>query len=285
MSPCHESLSNIFDLVLNLHHLHTINLFGFRLPKTVVLHLERLSSLTTLGSLTIPAKDVKLFQNGGFPNLEKLSVTTDGWSSSAALLESLPCAFMSLSVNCSVEREPLSMLRGFTKASQPSFGSLSVIKLYGSTSSFVSDVPLDAEAVMSDMVRPLFSIKLRDVSLHFPFMKLLGDSQLDKITKAWPLLEDTTLRVKEQLMATFDGLISFVRHCPRLRKINLSIDITAWEPDSYAVENYCGINLQNLGLHHPGIPANRQLVCSLQKVFPRLQSWVLIDDFTNLRWA
>ena len=143
-----ESLLNIF---------RTINLFGFRFPRTVVSHLERLSSLTTLGCLNILAKDVKLFQNGGFPNLEKLSVTTDGWSSSAVLLESLPRAFTSLPVTFSVEYQPISMLRGFTKALQPSFGSLSVIKLYGSTSSFVSDIPLDAEAVMSKL--PTWSVR------------------------------------------------------------------------------------------------------------------------------
>jgi hypothetical protein len=159
---------------------------------------------------------------------------------------------------------------------------LSTIDLFGSK--IVSDDLLDAGAIMSDFIRPLFSLQLRTLSLYFPFLKLLGNSQLREMAEAWPLLEKVELRVAsgERAEATFDGIISFLRHCPRLRKIAMSVDISTWDPDSSSVDKASARNLQELTIFHSGVKGNRQLVHSLQRVFPRLQSCVFSDNHTTV---
>jgi hypothetical protein len=278
-----ECLSHIFDLILNLRYLRTISWSSFRLPKMLVSHLGHLSSLVALKYVVIPRKDVKLFQNGAFTNLEELFVVLDDWSSSTALLQSLRCTLRFLHLSCRDVPEPFSVLRGFINVLQASFGSLSTIELHGSN--IVSDDLLNAEAIMSDIIRPLFSIQLRALCLYFPFLKLLGNSQLREIAEAWPLLETVELRVSsgERPEATFDGLILFLRHCPRLKKIALSVDIITWDPNSSAVDNPCARDLHELVVFHPGVTGSMQLVYSLRRVFPRLQSFAFTDNITTVK--
>jgi hypothetical protein len=250
----------------------------------LVSHLGQLSSLVTLRSVVIHRKDVEPFQNGVFLNLEELFFVLDDWSSSTALLQSLRCTLKSLRLSCDKAPEPFSVLRGFVNVlhTSSSFGSLSTIDLCGS--SIVSDDLLDAEAIMSDFIRPLFSIQLRALSLYFPFLKLLGNSQLREMAEAWPLLEKVELRVtwEGRLEATFDAFILFLRHCPRLRKIAMSVDIITWNPDPSAVDNASARNLQELTIFHPGVKGNRQLVHSLRRLFPRLQGFAFTDTHTTV---
>jgi hypothetical protein len=281
-----ESLSHIFDLILNLRHLRTLSWPCFRLPKMLVSHIGHLSSLVALKYIIIPRKDMELFQNAAFLNLEELFFVLDDWSSSTALLQSLRCTLKSLRLSCDKVPEQFSVLRGFVNVlhTPSSFGSLSTIDLCGS--SIVSDDRLDAGAIMSDFIRPLFSLQLRALSLYFPFMKLLGNSHMREMAEAWPLLEKVELRAtsEERAEATFDGIILFLRHCPRLRKIAMSVDIITWDPDSSGVDNPYAPNLQELTIFHPGVPGimDSELVYSLQRVFPRLQSFRCTDVHTTV---
>jgi hypothetical protein len=277
-----ECLSHMFDMIHDLRYLRTLSGSLFPLPKMLVSHLGHLSSLVALRSVVIPCKDVELFRNGAFLNLEELFFVLDDWSSSTALLQSLQCTLKSLRLSCDKVPEPFSVLWGFVNVLQASssFGSLSTIDLFGSK--IVSDDLLDAGSIMSDFIRPLFSIQLRALSLYFPFLKLLGNSQLREMAEAWPLLEKVELRASEERAeATFDGIISFLKHCPRLRKIAMSVDISTWDPDSSGVDNASALNLQELTIFHSGVKGYRQLVYSLRRVFPRIQSFAFTDTHTT----
>jgi hypothetical protein len=279
-----ECLSHMFYLILSMGYLRTLSWSLFPLPKMLVSHLGHLSSLVALKSVAIPRKDVELFQNGAFLNLEELFVILDDWSSSTTFLQSLQCTLKSFRLSCRDVPEPFSVLRGFINVLQASssFGSLSTINLFGP--GIVSDDLLNAEAIMSDLIRPLFSLQLRALSLYFPFLKLLGNSQLREMAEAWPLLEIVGLRVtwEGRPEATFDAFISFLRHCPRLRRIAMSVDINTWDPDLSAVDNAYTQNLHELVVYHSGVKGGRKLVHSLQKVFPTLQCWGRTDNVTTM---
>ena len=269
--PSTEVESFAFGLISNSHNLQTISLPELQLTRETIAHLARLPSLTVLKSVLIPRSDVGLFPVGVFPYLKTFSVELDDWESAITILDSLSCAFESFTVRCYAVLEPLSMLQDFMGKLALLSSSLITIDLRGDHMERFSQS--NTVKSVTDLIRPLFSCnRLQVVSLTFPFLYLLEDSELEAAALAWTLLEKLRLCGGKwgDPRATCKGLASLLRHCPKLKKVALHLDTRTFE--SSLLKGVRNASVKHLEFFHPvQVDADRKIRAALRGAFPGLR--------------
>ena len=221
--------AGVFTLISSLHDLRTLHFTDIIFPQSIITHLATQSSLTMLMSIYVPSSHVGTFAAAGFSSLKGLHLIIEGWSSALSILSSMNCKFTSLSVECFDNSESLPIIRDFIETLRPSFETLSTFALQSYSVTF-SAFDLGTEGL--DVIRPLLLCKqLRDVTLHLNFLEVLDDSCLLETISAWPLLESFSLMragawgVFQRPRMTLKGLVSLIRHFPRLQVLHLSLSL------------------------------------------------------------
>ncbi|KAK7012980.1 hypothetical protein R3P38DRAFT_2446586, partial [Favolaschia claudopus] len=85
----------------------------------------------------------------------------------------------------------------------------------------------DPPSLSFEDLRPLLRVpNLRNVRLLYPGDSLLNDEFVDEIANPWPALEELSMPGSPAFQdpPTLRSLLSFARHCPHLRSLELDVD-------------------------------------------------------------